>query len=145
MSNGLNKELKVFVYGTLMSGFYNNNKYLSGKVESIEKAWINGKLYQQFMESYPSLLKGEDKVYGELITLKNFEEDIKALDKLEEFLGEGNPKNLYHREVILANLEDNSKEEAYVYFFNVKDEKDFEESTMYIPHGDWRRYVAETR
>ncbi|MEG2354199.1 MAG: gamma-glutamylcyclotransferase family protein [Clostridium sp.] len=145
MCRDLNKEAKIFVYGTLMEGFYNYNKYLRKKTKTIEKAYTSGKLYQQFLESYPSLLKGEDKIFGELIALNNFSQDIKVIDKLEGFLGEGNIKNTYNREIIVATLEDGTEEEAYIYFFNCKDENEFMDSTMYIAHGNWRIYVDETR
>ncbi|MGF7057767.1 gamma-glutamylcyclotransferase family protein [Brassicibacter mesophilus] len=133
---------KLFIYGSLIEGFFNYDIYLKGKVLESESARIKGELYHLNGERYPALIDGDDYVYGEFIQVDDYEETLKALDEMEHYYGEGNEYNEYNR--VLKEIEvltDNRKEEAYVYMYNYKELTVFKEENLYIPHGDWKRYM----
>ncbi len=129
----------LFVYGSLLSGFYNSRDYLTDKVAKRETAYFRGTLYH-LPEGYPALLPGNDKIIGELVYLKNFA-DIASIDELEEYFGENHPDNIYCRQLVQIEKTDGTNESAYVYLYN----QSIDESSgaIYLPGGDWRSFMQE--
>ena len=66
------EQKKIFVYGSLRTGFFNYNKYLMGKVNDSKVGKVNGQLYHMPHKGYPALIEGNDEVFGEVMTLKDF-------------------------------------------------------------------------
>lgn len=139
------KAINLFVYGSLREGFFNYNKYLDGKVIEKKDAKLEDmKLYHLPYKGYPALTYGEDTVYGEIMVLnpEHYEDTLKAIDQLEGFIGENNPDNEYHRVILeVENLHTNEKEKCYVYFYNRDHDPLFDNSAIYLPHGNWREYM----
>lgn len=140
LNKDLNKERKIFVYGSLMEGFFNYTKYLEGNVISKDKATIEGKLYDMPHKGYPAVINGTDIVHGELYSLKDFSHNLSALDKMENYFGENNPNNEYNRIIVSVTLESGKIEDAYMYFYNLEDSEEFKENSIYISNGDWRKH-----
>jgi gamma-glutamylaminecyclotransferase len=100
--------MKLFVYGTLKSGQYFHNEYMS-KAELICNAQA-GSDYALYIDAIPSMIKEHNTdmpVKGELYKVD--EEILKKLDDLE-----GHP-NVYHREPIDVYTEDGKKIMAWAY------------------------------
>jgi len=134
------QKLKVFVYGSLRTGFFNYDKYLKGHVIKSEPAKVSGTLYHMPNKGYPALLKGTDEVYGEVMTIDNYDVVMEAVDKMEGYLGVDNKENEYNRLALDVHLLDTDKvEKCYVYMYNLEDSKEFIENREYIPHGDWTK------
>lgn len=134
------QKLKMFVYGSLRTGFFNYDKYLKGHVIKAEPAKVNGTLYHMPNKGYPALLKGTDEVYGEVITVDNYETVMEAIDEMEGYLGIANKNNEYNRVVLDVHLLDtNELEKCYVYMYNLEEDKDFLDNREYLPHGDWTK------
>lgn len=137
--------INFFVYGSLREGFLNYNKYLDGKVIEKKGAKLeNMKLVHLPYKGYPALTFGEDTVYGEIMVLseEHYEDTVNAMDKLEGFISEENPENEYHRVILeVENLHTNEKEKCFVYFYNKDNDPLFDNSAIYLPHGNWREYM----
>lgn len=134
----------LFVYGSLMTGFWNYQEFLAdANLGEVKKARIKGTLYH-LSAGYPALKEGNDWVYGEYYEVESFDAMlVEQLDELEGHYGEENPKNLYNREVRTIEVwNDDTKnyeeKTAFVYAYNQS-----VDTEMYIPHGDWRVYVKE--
>ena len=82
------EQKKIFVYGSLRTGFFNYNKYLLGKVSEAQVGKVKGKLYHMPHKGYPALLEGDDVVIGEVMTLNDFENVMIPMDKMENYYGE---------------------------------------------------------
>lgn len=138
------QKLKIFVYGSLRTGFFNYDKYLKGHVLKTERAKVSGTLFHMPNKGYPALLNGIDEVYGEVMTIDNYEDVIESMDKMEGYLGVNNKENEYNRLILDVKLIDENKvEKCYVYMYNLEYSKEFIENREYINHGDWtknRRY-----
>lgn len=133
---------KLFVYGSLRTGFFNYEKYLKGNVISAEEATIKGNLYHMPYKGYPAIEEGNGTIYGELITVKNPEEVIKAIDEMEGFKGEGNPTNEYHKIKVDVTLkEGKDRVECPIYFYNKEIDEKFNEDAVFIEGGDWKEYM----
>lgn len=144
------KELPLFTYGSLMEGIYNYNLYLDGKItDKPLKARVKGKLFQLTEKTYPALIEGNDYVYGEIFYLKDFKKDLLAVDEMENF-NPGHPeKDEYHRQVLTVEVFNEKTQsyedtlDAYVYWYAKENDPTFEEHSLYIPDGNWRRYYEE--
>lgn len=131
----------VFVYGSLMEGFFNSEKALVGKVKKRIKAKTKGKLYHLANKGYPAMIDGEDIIYGELLVIDDLDALFPALNKIEKYFGENDPNNEYHRVVIEVETEDGDKELAYVYKYNDDNVENQKDEKIYIPNGSWREYM----
>ncbi|GAA0743212.1 gamma-glutamylcyclotransferase family protein [Clostridium oceanicum] len=141
---------KLFVYGTLMEDFYNYDKYLKDQVITLEKATFKGKLYHMPKKGYPALLPGNDDILGEIITIKNWDENLNLMDKMEHFFGENDSSNEYNRKVIEVKISKDNEiitEKAYSYLYNLseKDKENFKDEFIYIPSGNWRDYMENKK
>lgn len=130
---------KVFVYGTLMSGF-NNHFVVSDYAISTGVGEIEGIIYH-LPEGYPAIISGLGRVKGEVLTLKEVEEALKAMDILEDYK-EDRENNLYERVVVHVQTASGSVE-AFCYFWPESNKKYLEETGIYIKSGSWRDFVLK--
>lgn len=128
---------KVFVYGSLMEGFWNHTRVLEGKVEILGRGEVKGNLYH-LREGYPALLEGEDQVVGEVSGPVD-EDLLRHLDYLEGYR-EGRKNNLYNRKAVDVRMADGSSVECWVYVYG--DAEYARGRGTYLPDGDWRRHMA---
>ena len=66
------EQKKIFVYGSLRTGFFNYNKYLMGKVNDSKVGKVNGQLYHMPHKGYPALIEGNDEVLKKYQELNKF-------------------------------------------------------------------------
>ncbi|BES63569.1 gamma-glutamylcyclotransferase [Gottschalkiaceae bacterium SANA] len=135
-------ERPFFVYGSLMKGFWNEEKYLKGKVIRREAGETNGKLYHIENKGFPALIEGSETVFGEVIWVKNFPEVVRELDEMESFSKSEEDRSQYLR-VIQPVLLDNREIEAYIYRYNPKAELNRDDQLMPIPSGTWRKFMKK--
>ena len=126
----MNKELKVFVYGTLKVGGRFSKRFDASRTNA-KVGKIKGELYD--LGSFPGvLLQGDSEVIGEVHTYKDAEEIEKAFDRIEGFRGTGEPHNLYEKRVVTAFTAD-GEESCIMYEFARHIEKDRK-----IKEGVWQ-------
>lgn len=123
---------KIFVYGTLLSGFGNHKRLLEDKSTYLGTAKIRGKMFS--MGGFPGVAEGEECINGEVYEVND--EVLKSLDILE-----GHP-NVYKRTVVelIPDEEgewDGYKVETYIC-------QHIPKGAPEIPHGSWRKYVEES-
>lgn len=128
---------KVFVYGSLMEGFWNHTRVLEGKVKIIGRGEVRGSLFH-LKEGYPALLEGEDKVVGEIAGPVD-EDLLRRLDYLEGYTA-GEADNLYNRKAARVRMSDGSFVECWVYLYG--DAEYVRGKGTYVPDGDWKRHMA---
>ena len=129
---------RVFVYGSLREGFWNFQRLLKGKVNSITSAEIKGILYH-LPEGYPAVIEGDGNVKGEVVELVDDDLLVK-LDNLECYRGEGQ-NNLYDRKNIKVRLEGGEDIYCWVYFYNRGNFQHLKENGVLITDGDWKKFI----
>ena len=135
---------KIFVYGSLRTGFFNYEKYLKGKVIKSELGRVRGTLYHMKKEGYPALVEGDGFVYGEVMTILDYENTIEAMDVMEGYLGPLNSNNEYNRvEMDVEILGKKSSEKCYVYYYGMNDKEEFENNSILIQDGNWRNFMLK--
>lgn len=135
---------KFFVYGTLLEGFINYEKYLKGKIIIREYARTKGELYHLVDCGYPAMVDGSDYVYGELIDFEDYANTVKEIDEMEHYFGKNNANNEYNRlEIEVEPLEGGKHETAYAYIYNLKNVEELRSKDIYIKDGDWKKFCSE--
>lgn len=138
----MKKNTNIFVYGSLRQGFFNYDIYLKGKVLSSRPAILRGmNLYHMPYKGYPAIVPGDDILIGEVLEVDDYNNTISAIDDMEGFLSENNPKNEYHKQLHEVEFENGEKEYCYLYFYNKDIDDKFNKEAIYIPDGDWAKYM----
>lgn len=112
---------KIFVYGSLRSGFLHPAyEYISKYFTLVSEAKVQGCLYD--MGNYPAAIPCDDESYiiGELYELKpdaNFDWAMGQLDDYEGVNPEDDEAPLYRRETAVAKY-NGTGDEAWIYWFN---------------------------
>lgn len=129
---------RVFVYGTLLKGFSNYKRFLSDRAISITPGRTSGLLFH-LPEGYPALIEGNATVIGEIIEPVD-RQLLKSLDWLEGY-DQGSGNDLYVRRKKSILTDDGEEVVCWVYIYN--DEKHAKESGIFIPDGDWRKFMEK--
>lgn len=123
----MNTVTKIFVYGTLRSGFHHTAyEYISRHFFLVGKAQVKGKLYD--LGEYPAAVPTDENCFitGELYALKNtgdFEWAMQQLDDYEGLNPEEGAIQLYRRETTEVFYNDESLQ-AWIYWYD-KDSKGY--------------------
>lgn len=111
---------RLFVYGSLRSGFHNPAyDYISKYFSLVSEAKVKGKLHD--LGSFPAAVPADDNhfIVGELYELKHSEDFSWAIAQLDEYEGV-NPgedeKPLYKREVVDVHYGD-QQTTAWIYWY----------------------------
>lgn len=129
---------KVFVYGTLMKGFWNHERYLEGRISRITPAKTQGLLYH-LPEGYPAFLEGDGIVIGEVIEPVD-ENLLESLDRLEGYR-KWSSNNLYVRDKKKVLTKDGKESICWVYIY-AKEEYAKKIGTP-VPNGNWRKFIEK--
>lgn len=133
--------MKLFVYGSLMRGFW-NNRLLDG-ARLVGEAVTPGSMIS--LGAFPgvkthSTWKDNPVVYGELYKIDDA--ILARCDRLEGYRGPDDPHNFYVRKIVpVATLSDKEplNIEAFIYEWNGDNTKYYYET---IKSGNWREHVA---
>ena len=135
----------VFVYGTLKSSEQNHHHALESGLLEVVSAFIDGyALYNLEPEHYPALVRhdrvrGEGRVYGEVLTFADLEHALIRLDWLEA-INENPPE--YRREEDWAQLDSGAKMRVYLYLYNFTLERP---GATQVKEGLWRGQFTPRR
>ena len=138
MSNG---NYKLFVYGSLRSGFRNPvYEYLTKYFHLLGEAVVKGKLYD--LGEYPAAAATVEEKFisGELYCINNPLEFSWAIGQLDDYEGlntEEGETPLYRREEVIA-YKDGEEHTAWIYWYN----KDLTGNPV-IESGDLMQYLQQ--
>ena len=131
--------MKLFVYGSLMSGMHNSNFFLDSAKGEPLPAYTMSRRYRMYdLGSFPGVIKTEHNntyIKGEVVEL----DSLKATDFLE-----GHP-TFYKREIVGVVLDTTKIKEitlnAWMYIYQCHN---FEVAELpEVVHGNWRAYVHD--
>ncbi|MGW8888037.1 gamma-glutamylcyclotransferase family protein [Streptomyces sp. NPDC055749] len=132
-------ELPFFVYGTLLPGQRNHDRFLDGRTAGERPALLPGALLYEG-PGYPYAIEGHGTVHGALVTAAPgaYGELLGLLDELEGYLGPGHPRNLYERVARDVRVEGTTTA-AWVYLAGAAVTRSLRTGGTPIPGGNWRR------
>jgi len=126
---------RVFVYGTLKPGGYYWPRFCEGRVDSMSRARVRGRLFALPM-GYPALVLGDGWAWGYLLTLRD-SAVLKGFDTLEDF-DPSRPaeENEYQRVKVDVVLE-NGATDGGVWAYVMDVEKVNALRGVIITNGEW--------
>lgn len=109
---------RVFVYGTLMSGFDRQRRAgIDARMRFVSRGWMTAALYD--LGLFPAAIPaGEGRVCGELYEIDDDPSVVRTLDQLEGFRPDSPEASLYVRAEAGITTEDGDQVPAWVYFYN---------------------------
>ena len=133
--------LYLFVYGTLRKAFKHPVKReIMNDVEWVGETAIKARLYD--IGRYPGAVEIHDNkrvfVKGEILSLKHPRKVLRILDEYEGFDPERAEESEYRRDQVLIRLPDGSKENAWIYWYNLDIN-----GKRRIRHKDYVEYVRK--
>lgn len=132
------RTVKVFVYGTLKTG-YGNRAVVKDKIIDSRPAAILG--FDIFhLGGFPGIKPvtngNHGQVFGEVLTLTEPSRAVRSLDGLEGYNEDREESSLYlRRKVAAIDLGNGRKEDVFVYVFN----RPIHEHCLHIKSGNWNR------
>jgi len=140
----MNLVLPIFVYGSLLEGFWNYEHYIRPYEHRIIPAVIKGELYH-LSPGYPGLLAGTDDIIGAVVYFSTqvYEKALAGLDELEDFYGANDPRNEYERIIVPARVLDEIEKVENVYVYRYVDEQYIKKEGKWLAHGNWRKFMLE--
>ncbi len=138
----MNETVYIFVYGTLMEGFRNYEKYLRGKVLSSQIGFVKGKLYHLNNKDYPGFVRDVDgRVYGEILEIPKDYTLMDDLDLLEGCKDADCENNEYCKIEVPVFTEDGKAfGDLPVYVYNIEAKKNSSDDRILLSGGDWKKY-----
>lgn len=136
-------ENKLFVYGSLMKGFFNYNKYLVGHSLHVESAYTYGKLYDLPYKGYPALLDGNEVVHGQIITVKHLDSLLPSLDALEKYSNNDNDE--YQRQYREVYDYHGNSLLVYCYIYQAQNDSQFYNDAIHLKDGNWEAYMEQNK
>lgn len=123
--------MKIFVYGTLMSGLEREKALFGSKF--LGSGYIIGSLYN--LGQYPGLKQGHDKVFGEVYEINS--ETLENLDQIDGYCADQAENSLYIRKNISVSLGTGScNAETYIYNLPVNE-------SSRIVTGDYHDFISQ--
>ena len=121
----------VFVYGSLMTDFWNRRLMRNAKVRP---GATNGTMFS--LGSFPGIFDiGDGAVRGEFAVVNDA-----VLDALDYLEGNG---RFYTRVLKRVVLDDGEEREAWIYCLPINRLREARGNWTLIPDGDWRRFQNE--
>jgi gamma-glutamylcyclotransferase (GGCT)/AIG2-like uncharacterized protein YtfP len=135
---------RIFVYGSLMEGFFNYKKSFEGKVLSRVSGRVRGRLCHQTNKGYPAMTPGDGWVRGELLELEDFGHLLEIADRIERYEEfPADRDNEYVRQITAVELDGGTTVSAWVYWYGRDDLGTLENPQVPIPGGDWRQFMED--
>ena len=129
----------LFVYGSLMSGFWNHERYCREAL-TIEPAVTTGRLYH-LPQGFPAMFDAPDgQVFGEVMTFPDIEETLEALDRLEGYNADGRGHYLRVKKIVTI-ISTGRTEIAWRYVYPENRLEEIERTGEFIPGGCWRAFI----
>ena len=109
---------KIFVYGTLMSGFDRRKRAgIDTRMRFVGRGWIQAALYD--LGLFPAAVPAPDcRVAGEVYEVVDDPSVLAKLDEIEGYRASEPDTSLYVRARTTVTLESGDVDAAWVYFYN---------------------------
>ncbi len=138
----MKETMYIFVYGTLMVGFRNYDKYLKNKVISSQIAFVKGSLFHLANKDYPAFIdEGDDKIYGEILEIPK---DYSLMDEIDNLEGckDTDCKNHEYCKKQITVFKENGEifADLPVYVYNIKSKMNVDDERLIVNSGDWKKY-----
>lgn len=136
---------KLFVYGTLLPGLDNYNRFVEAHKPIVSKARARGIMYYLPKDGYPVVLEGDGEVNGVLFETRDMVVILPEIDEIEKYTGVESQSHLIREIRDVEILDTGEKVKAHMYLWPPSKAQWLKENAETIPDGDWVRFLQDKK
>lgn len=132
---------RLFVFGTLLPGLDNYNRFLKPCRPEAKKARTKGIMYYLPEDDYPVVLDGEGEIKGILYEAEDLSVALTQIDEIQKYTGVESQSHLI-REIRDVELDDSGETvKAHMYLWPPSRADWLKNNAAIIPNGDWMAFL----
>lgn len=135
----------LFVYGTLLPGLENYNRFVEAYKPKVYKARAKGTMYYLPSDGYPVVLygKGEGEIKGVMFETRELSVILPDIDEIQKYTGVESQSHLIREIKDVELLETGETVKAHMYLWPPSKADWLKENAVAISDGDWARFLRE--
>lgn len=135
----------LFVYGTLLPGLPNHQKFIEAHHPKVSPATTKGVMYYLPEDHYPVVLAGEGTIKGVVFETRDMSVVLPELDEIEKFTGVESQSHLIREIVDVELAETGEIIKAHMFMWPPSKGEWLKENAQVIPDGDWAKFLQEKK
>ncbi|GAB4273247.1 gamma-glutamylcyclotransferase family protein [Thermincola ferriacetica] len=136
----------LFVYGTLLPGLENHEKFIKKYRPEVYKASAKGTMYYIPEDNYPVVLdEGDGEIKGVLFVTRELPVILPELDEIEKFTGVESQSHLIREIRDVKNLETGEVVKAHMFLWPPSKADWLKKNGVVIKDGDWKRFLENMK
>lgn len=134
----------LFVYGTLLPGLENHDRFIEAHRPKVYTARARGTMYFLPEDGYPVVLaSGEGEIKGVVFETDDLPVILPQIDEIQKYTGVESQNHLIREIKNVEILETGEKIKAHMYLWPPCKAQWLKENAVIIPDGDWARFLSE--
>lgn len=134
---------RLFVFGTLLPGLTNYNRYLKACEPKTFPAKAKGIMYYLPEDGYPVVLDGEGEVKGVIYESPDLMVILPEIDEIHKFTGIESQSDLIREIRDVTNLETGETVKAHMYLWPPAKADWLKENAVVLDDGDWANFLRK--
>lgn len=135
----------LFVYGTLLPGMDNYDRFIREHNPKVYKAKAKGVMYYLPGDGYPVVLEGNGEIEGVMFETRDLSVVLPEIDEIEKYTGVESQSHLIREIKDVELAETGEKVKAHMFLWPSSKAEWLKEHGEIIPHGDWARFLQEKK
>ena len=132
---------RLFVYGTLLPGLDNYDRFIEAHKPKVYNARARGVMYYLPGDGYPVVLEGEGEVKGVVFESRDMPVILPEIDEIEKYTGVESQSHLIREIRDVEVLGTGEKVKAHMYLWPPSKAQWLKVNGVVILDGDWARYL----
>lgn len=133
----------LFVYGTLLPGMPNHQRFIEAHKPKITEARAKGVMYYLPQDGYPVVLEGDGEIKGVMFETRDMSVVLPEIDEIEKYTGVESQSHLIREIKDVEILGTGEKVKAHMFLWPPSKAQWLKENGEIIPDGDWARFSKE--
>ena len=133
----------LFVYGTLIPGMDNYERFIKAYKPKIYEARAKGTMYFLPEDGYPVVLEGEGEIKGVMFATRDMATILPEIDEIEKYTGVESQSHLIREIRDVEIKETGEKVKAHMFLWPPSKAQWLQENAEVIADGDWARFIRE--
>ncbi|MBF7084436.1 gamma-glutamylcyclotransferase [Desulfallas sp. Bu1-1] len=136
---------RLFVYGTLLPGLDNYNRFIQEHQPVVYKARARGIMYYLPRDGYPVVLDGDGEIKGVLFESENLRIALPQIDEIQKYTGIESQSHLIREIRDVENIEKGETVKAHMYLWPPSKARWLKENGTVILDGDWLNFLRNQK
>lgn len=132
---------RLFVYGTLLPGLENYNRFLKPCSPKDYQAKAKGVMYYLPGDNYPVVLEGEAVIKGTLYEADDLSLALTQIDEIQKYTGVESQSHLMREIKDVENLDTGEIVKAHMYLWPPSRAEWLKKNAAIIHTGDWLSFL----